>query len=47
MVIHIISQRSIKVAKMLAYFLNEGQKDFVKENNLQGPLSEELTVYNH
>jgi len=31
MVIHIISQRSIKAAKMLAYFLNEGQKDLVKE----------------
>jgi nucleotide-binding universal stress UspA family protein len=31
LVIHIISQRSIKAAKMLAYFLNESQKDVVKE----------------
>jgi len=31
MVIHIISQRSIKAAKMLAYYLNESQKDVVKE----------------
>ena len=30
-VIHIISRGSIKAAKMLAYFLNEGQKDIVKE----------------
>jgi len=31
MVIHVISQRSIKAAKMLAYFLNESRKDIVKE----------------
>ena len=31
LVCHVISQRSIKAAKMLAYFLNEGQKDVVKE----------------
>lgn len=31
LVCHIISQRSIKAAKMLAYFLNEGQKGVVKE----------------
>lgn len=31
MVIHVIGQRSIKAARMLAYFLNESQKDVVKE----------------
>jgi nucleotide-binding universal stress UspA family protein len=31
MVIHVISQRSIKAAKMLAYYLNESQNDVVKE----------------
>ena len=31
LVCHIISQRSIKVAKQVAYFLNESQKDVVKE----------------
>ncbi len=31
MVINVISQRSIKAAKMLAYFLNESQKDVVRE----------------
>ena len=31
LVIHIISQRLIKAAKMMAYFLNESQKDVVKE----------------
>ena len=31
MVIHVISQRSIKAAKALAYFLNESQNDVVKE----------------
>ena len=31
LVIHVISQRSIKVAKTLAYFLNESPKDVVKE----------------
>ena len=31
LVIHIISQRSIKAAKTLAYFLNESQIDVVKE----------------
>jgi hypothetical protein len=29
LVIHVISQRSIKAAKTLAYFLNESQKDVV------------------
>ncbi len=31
MVIHVISQRLIKAAKILAYFLNESPKDVVKE----------------
>jgi nucleotide-binding universal stress UspA family protein len=31
LVIHIISQRSIKASQILAYFLNESQKDVVKE----------------
>ena len=31
LVLHIISQRSIKAANMLAYFHNESQKDVVKE----------------
>jgi nucleotide-binding universal stress UspA family protein len=31
LVLHVISQRSIKAAKTLAYFLNESQKDVVKE----------------
>jgi len=31
LVCHIISQRSIKAAKRLAYFLNETGKDIVKE----------------
>jgi nucleotide-binding universal stress UspA family protein len=31
LVLHAISQRSIKTAKTLAYFLNESQKDVVKE----------------
>jgi hypothetical protein len=47
MVIHVISQRSIKAAKMLAYFLNEGQKDVVKEKTysaLQG-MKEQLTAF--
>jgi nucleotide-binding universal stress UspA family protein len=30
-VIHVINQRSINVAKKLAYFFNETQKDIVKE----------------
>jgi nucleotide-binding universal stress UspA family protein len=34
MVIHVISQRSIKVAKTLAYYLNESQKDVVKEKTI-------------
>jgi len=33
LVCHIISQRSIKVAKQAAYFLNESQKDVVKEKS--------------
>ena len=47
MVIHIISQRSIKVAKMLAYFLNEGQKDFVKEKTYSAlqRMKEQLTAF--
>ena len=45
MVIHVISQRSIKAEKMLAYFLNESQKDVVREKTysalqrMQGQLS--------
>jgi len=31
LVCHVISQRSIKVAKRVAYFLNETRKDIVKE----------------
>jgi nucleotide-binding universal stress UspA family protein len=31
MVIHILNQRSIKAAKMLAYFLNESPKDVVQK----------------
>jgi len=31
LVCHVISQRSIKVAKKVAYFLNETRKDIVKE----------------
>ena len=31
LVLHVINQRSIKAAKTLAYFLNESQKDVVKE----------------
>ena len=31
LVLHVISHRSIKAAKTLAYFLNESQKDIVKE----------------
>ena len=31
LVLHVISQRSIKAAKTLAYFLNESQKDVVIE----------------
>ncbi|UCG07219.1 MAG: universal stress protein [Desulfobacterales bacterium] len=31
MVIHVISQRSIKAAKALAYYLNDSQNDVVKE----------------
>jgi nucleotide-binding universal stress UspA family protein len=31
MVIHVISHRSIKAAKTLAYYLNESQKDVVRE----------------
>ncbi len=31
LVLHVISHRSIKAAKTLAYFLNESQKDVVKE----------------
>lgn len=31
LVCHIISQRSIKIAKKVAYFLNETRKDIVKE----------------
>ena len=31
LICHVISQRSIKVAKRVAYFLNETRKDIVKE----------------
>jgi nucleotide-binding universal stress UspA family protein len=31
MVIHVLSKRSIKLAKTLAYYLNESQKDIVKK----------------
>ena len=34
LVLHVISQRSIKAAKTLAYFLNESQKDVVKEKRI-------------
>ena len=33
LVLHVISHRSIKAAKTLAYFLNESQKDIVKEKS--------------
>jgi nucleotide-binding universal stress UspA family protein len=47
MVIHVISQRSIKAAKTLAYFLNEGQKDFVKEKTYSAlqRMKEQLTSF--
>lgn len=47
MVIHVISQRSIKIAKTLAYYLNESQKDIVKEKTysaLQG-MKKELSSF--
>ena len=31
MVIHVVSQRSIKAAKAVAYYLNDSQNDVVKE----------------
>ena len=47
LVIHVISQRSIKAAKMLAYFLNEGQKDVVKEKTYSAlqRMKEQLTAF--
>ena len=47
LVIHVISQRSIKAAKMLAYFLNEGQKDVVKEKTYSAlqRMREQLTSF--
>ena len=47
MVIHVISQRSIKAAKMLAYFLNESQKDVVKEKTYSAlqRMKEQLTAF--
>jgi nucleotide-binding universal stress UspA family protein len=31
LIVHVVSQRSIKAAKMLAYYLNEVQRDVVRE----------------
>ena len=31
LIVHVVSQRSIKAAKALAYYLNESQDDVVKE----------------
>ena len=47
MVIHVISQRSIKVAKTLAYYLNESQKDVVKEKTYSAlqRMKEELSSF--
>jgi nucleotide-binding universal stress UspA family protein len=47
MVIHVISQRSIKAAKTLAYYLNEPQKDVVKDkiNSALHRMNNELSVY--
>jgi len=47
LVIHIISQRSIKAAKMLAYFLNECQQDVVKEKTYLAlqRMKEQLTAF--
>ena len=47
MVIHVISQRSIKVAKILAYYLNESQKDVVKEktNSALHRMKNELSTF--
>jgi nucleotide-binding universal stress UspA family protein len=36
MVIHVISQRSIKAAKALAYYLNDSPNDVVKEKTYSG-----------
>ena len=47
MVIHVISQRSIKAAKLLAYFLNESPKDVVKEKTYSAlqRMKEQLTAF--
>ena len=47
MVIHVISQRSIKAAKMRASFLNESQKDVVKEKTYSAlqRMKEQLTSF--
>jgi len=47
MLIHVISQRSIKAAKTLAYYLNESQKDVVKEktNSALHRMKNELSTF--
>ncbi len=47
MVIHVISHRSIKAAKTLAYFLNESPKDVVKEKTYSAlqRMKEQLTAF--
>jgi len=47
LVCHIISQRSIKAAKRLAYFLNETRKDIVKEKTYSAlqRMKEQLTSF--
>jgi len=47
LVLHVISQRSIKAAKTLAYFLNESQKDVVKEKTYSAlrSMKEQLTSF--
>ena len=47
LVCHIISQRSIKAAKRLAYFLNETRKDIVKEKTYYAlqRMKEQLTPF--
>ena len=47
LVCYIISQRSIKAAKMLAYFLNETRKDIVKEKTYSAlqRMKEQLTSF--
>jgi nucleotide-binding universal stress UspA family protein len=47
LVIHVVSRRSIKAAKTLAYFLNESQKDVVKEKTYSAlrRMKEQLTSF--